>query len=70
MPGTAQDRLAKFRELKRTGAEEIDRRGRVKLRSLKDMNSIEADLIREAENEENPGRVRVRRIVVSPRSGF
>lgn len=70
MPETAQDRLAKFRSLKRTGAEEIDRRGRVKLRSLKDMNSIEAELEREADSEQNPGRGRVRRIVVTPRSGF
>ncbi|PZQ13644.1 MAG: hypothetical protein DI565_13970 [Ancylobacter novellus] len=70
MPETAQDRLDKFRRLKQTGAEEIDRRGRLKLRSLKDMNAIEADLIREAEAEQNPGRGRVRRVVVSPRSGF
>lgn len=70
MPETAQDRLDKFRKLKRTGAEEIDRRGRVKLRSLKDMNSIETELEREADSEQNPGRVRLRRIVISPRSGF
>ena len=70
MPESAQDRLEKFRKLKQTGAEEIDRRGRVKLRSLKDMNSIEADLVREADAEQNPGRGRVRRVVVSPRSGF
>lgn len=67
---TAQERLDALRKLKATGAEEIDRRGRLRLRSLKELNEIEADLVREVEGEANPGRVRTRRVVITPTSGL